>query len=44
MKIQAIVIAGAIAVATGGLAFAHGAATGIVKERMDARRGWKDAV
>jgi cytochrome c556 len=44
MKIQAILIAGAIAVATGGLAFAHGAATGIVKERMDAMTEMKDAV
>jgi cytochrome c556 len=44
MRTQAIWIAGAIAVATGGLAFAHGAATGIVKERMDAMMEMKDAV
>lgn len=44
MRTRAIIIAGAIVVATGGLAFAHGDATGIVKERMDAMTEMKNAV
>lgn len=44
MRTQAMLIAGTIAVATGGLAFAHGGATGIVKERMDAMTEMKNAV
>ena len=44
MRTRAILIAGAMMIATGGLAFAHGGATGIVKERMDAMTDMKNAV
>lgn len=44
MRTRAILIAGAMTVATGGLALAHGGATGIVKERMDAMTDMKNAV
>ena len=44
MRTRAILIAGAMTIATGGLAFAHGGATGIVKERMDAMTDMKNAV
>jgi len=44
MRTRAILIAGAMMIATGGLAFAHGGATGIVKELMDAMTDMKNAV